>query len=293
MKHRKQATEAFFYTLIFLLTVAIAWGDELTGFEVRFFVFYYLPIGAAAWRGGKTAGLIVSIVALVGWGYSNFNIEHQSTFVRYWNAGIVLIAFLTVAFPMAWIGREVRQLRQLLPICAWCKNIRDDRGYWQQVEKYLQRRDKTQFTHAVCPDCAERFHKPVVLHAETNSDEIFSFRNAVTKADLPHRLFSVPDGQQAIDWLTGVNQFADRTQFPSPDVLLIDLKMPKKNGFELLEWVRAQKEFKDLPVLILSSSEEPDQIKKAYELGATSYFVKSANYSDVTEFLSTSSHVAH
>ncbi len=290
MKAPKKATETFFYSLIFLLVVAIAWGDELTGFEVRFFVFYYLPIAAAAWRGGKLAGVLTSVLALIGWGYSNFFVDGHSTFVRYWNAGVVLVAFLTVAFPMAWIGREVRQLRQLLPICAWCKKIRDDSGYWEQVEKYLKRRNKTEFTHAVCPDCAERFHKPVLLHAENNPDELFLFRNAVTKANLPHRLFSVNDGQQAIDWLSGTNEFADRTKFPIPDVLLIDLKMPAKDGFQLLEWIRNQKDLKDIPVLVLSSSEEPDSIKKAYDLGATSYFIKSSNYADVTEFLQTSSH---
>ena len=290
MKAPKKATEAFFYTLIFLMIVAIAWGDELTGFEVRFFVFYYLPIAAAAWRGGKIAGVIASIVALIGWGYSNFDTQHQTVFVRYWNAGVVLIAFLTVAFPMAWIGREVRQLRQLLPICAWCKKIRDDSGYWEQVENYLQRRDKTEFTHAVCPECAERFRKPVVLHAESNSEESFLFRNAVTKADLPHRLFSVSDGQQAINWLSGSNEFADRIKFPLPDVLLIDLKMPVKDGFQLLEWLGGQKDLKDIPVLVLSSSEDPEDIKKAYELGATSFFIKSSNYADVTDFLRTTCH---
>jgi CheY-like chemotaxis protein len=292
MKSPKKATETFFYTLILLLIVAIAWGDELTGFEVRFFVFYYLPIGAAAWRGGRIAGIAASIVSLVGWGYSNFAVDSHITFIRYWNAGVVLVAFFCVAFPMAWIGREVRQLRELLPICAWCKKIRDDSGYWEQVDKYLSRRNKTEFTHAVCPDCADRFHKPVVLHAEDNSDEVFLFRNALTKADLPHKLFSVKNGSKAIEWLSGENEFSDRTSYPIPDVLLVDLKLPDTSGFLVLDWVRHRKELKDMPVLVISSSEEPENIKKAYDLGATSYFVKSPEYADVTEFLR-SSHTSH
>ena len=229
MKPPKQATEAFFYTLIFLLTVAIAWGDELTGFEVRFFVFYYLPIGAAAWRGGKWAGVAASIVALIGWGYSNFDPHTQSAFIRYWNTGVVLVAFLCVALPMAWIGREVRQLRQLLPICAWCKKIRDDSGYWEQVEKYLNRRNKTEFTHAICPDCADRFRKPVLLHVEDDDEERFLFREALTKANLPHRLFTVEDADRAMEWLAGDGQFKERSKFPMPDAILVDLRMPKKD----------------------------------------------------------------
>lgn len=291
MKAPKKATETFFYTLIFLMIVAIAWGDELTGFEVRFFVFYYLPIAAAAWRGGKIAGILTSLVSLVGWGYSNFFIAHSSEFVRYWNTLVVLAAFLAVAFPMAWIGREVRQLRQLLPICAWCKNIRDDSGYWQQVEQYLQKRNKTEFTHAVCPDCAERFRKPVLLHAESNQEEAYLFGKMLTKAGLPHRLFTVQDGQQTIDWLAGSNEYNNRSLHPLPDVLLLDLNTPKKDGFEVLKWIKEQRQFKDLPILAVSASEDPEQIKRAYELGATSFFVKSDGYDDIAEFLR-SSHVS-
>jgi DNA-binding NarL/FixJ family response regulator len=61
--------------------------------------------------------------------------------------------------------------------------------------------------------------------------------------------------------------------------------MPGKSGFELLQWIRGRKELKDLPVLITTSSEDQDQIKKAYDLGATSFFPKSGGYSDITDFL--------
>jgi CheY-like chemotaxis protein len=70
-----------------------------------------------------------------------------------------------------------------------------------------------------------------------------------------------------------------------PDQVLLDLKMPVKSGFEALEWIRSQEGLKQLPVIILSSSDDPKDIRRAQELGATTYFVKSARLRDVLEYL--------
>ncbi len=126
-----------------------------------------------------------------------------------------------------------------------------------------------------------------ILYAEDNGDDVFIFKLAFKRATLPHTLHIVEDGQYAIEWLQGSNQYSDREKYPMPEVLVTDIKMPRKNGFELLEWVRAQKQFANLPVIVLSSSDEPRDVKRAYELGATSYFVKTPQFQDVILFLRT------
>ncbi len=126
-----------------------------------------------------------------------------------------------------------------------------------------------------------------ILYAEDNVDDVFIFKLAFKRATLPHSLHIVQDGQQAIDWFQGATPFSDREKHPLPHILVTDIKMPRKNGFELLEWIRRHDLFEKIPVIILSSSDEPRDVKRAYELGATTYFVKTAHYQDVVHFLRT------
>ena len=90
----------------------------------------------------------------------------------------------------------------------------------------------------------------------------------------------VKDGEEAIAYLSGKGQFADREKYPLPALLLLDLKMPNKNGFEVLEWVRAQPRFKRLPIVVLTSSGEIKDMKRAYDLGANSFLVKPVRTDD-------------
>ena len=126
-----------------------------------------------------------------------------------------------------------------------------------------------------------------ILVAEDNPDDALIFTRMFKRATLPHSLHIVDDGQKVIDWLAGKEGFSDRTKHPLPDRVLLDLKMPIKNGFEALEWIRSQKTFDQLPVIILSSSDDPKDLKRAFELGATKYFVKSPRLQDVIEHLRT------
>ena len=124
-----------------------------------------------------------------------------------------------------------------------------------------------------------------ILYAEDDSNDVVIFRIAFRRATLPHALHFVEDGETAINWLAGVDVYADRAKHPLPDVLIVDLKMPRKNGFDVLKFVRQQNGLQTLPVVVLSSSDEPSDVKRAYELGATSYFVKSASYQEVIQYL--------
>lgn len=126
-----------------------------------------------------------------------------------------------------------------------------------------------------------------ILLAEDNQDDAFIFRLAFKKATLPDDLHIVEDGQCAIEWLQGTSNYSDRTRHPVPQILVTDLKMPRQNGFDLLEWVRSQNHYAKLPVIILSSSDEPRDVKRAYELGATTYFVKTPQFENVIHFIRT------
>ena len=114
----------------------------------------------------------------------------------------------------------------------------------------------------------------VVLLAEDEKSDVYFLEWAFKKAASPHRLCHVADGQEAIDYLSGVGIYADRTQFPVPDLFLLDLKMPRMDCFDVLRWLRHHPEWFELPVVVLSSSDYPADIRLARELGAVDYQVK-------------------
>src|ERR1051325_2051771 len=102
-----------------------------------------------------------------------------------------------------------------------------------------------------------------VLIADDDSNDIFFLRRAFQKAGLNHPVLDVPDGERAIHYLSGQENYADRSRFPFPSLLILDLKMPKISGFEVLKWLNEQKEFPDLKVVVLSSSGLQSDIQKA------------------------------
>jgi CheY-like chemotaxis protein len=116
---------------------------------------------------------------------------------------------------------------------------------------------------------------------EDNPDDVFVIRNACARSGFPHGFSFVPDGQAAIDYLAGTAPYGDRRQHPFPDLVFLDLKLPKLTGHEVLEWIRGQSQLKNLPVIMLTSLQEHSEVDRAYKLGVTSYLRKTA---DVTEF---------
>lgn len=116
--------------------------------------------------------------------------------------------------------------------------------------------------------------KPLILLAEDDANDAFFMRRALQKAEIECPLQVVTDGQQAVDYLSGQGQFSDREQFPLPSIILLDLKMPFLDGFEVLSWVGSQTSLKNIPVVVLTSSAEERDRRKAAELGAKAYFVK-------------------
>jgi CheY-like chemotaxis protein len=113
-----------------------------------------------------------------------------------------------------------------------------------------------------------------ILVAEDNLEDAFLLKRAFQKAGVNARMELVRDGIDAIAYLKGECPYCDRLQFPFPGLLLLDLKMPKADGFTVLRWIQTQEGMRRLLVTVLSSSEEPEDVNRAYDLGANSYLVK-------------------
>lgn len=122
---------------------------------------------------------------------------------------------------------------------------------------------------------------PAVLIADDDSNDVFFLRRAFQKAGLSHTVLDVPDGERAIHYLSGEENYADRSQYPIPTLMFLDLKMPKVSGFEVLEWLGTQKDLHDLKVVVLSSSGLQSDIQRARNLGAHDYRVKPADIDDM------------
>src|SRR5207247_353014 len=117
-----------------------------------------------------------------------------------------------------------------------------------------------------------------ILLVEDDPNDVLLMQRAFRKANLTNPLHVARDGQEAIEYLAHQGNFADVRRYPPPTLMLLDLKMPRKNGFETLEWLRQQPGLKRMVVIVLSSSSELADINRAYDLGANSYLVKPADF---------------
>jgi CheY-like chemotaxis protein len=128
---------------------------------------------------------------------------------------------------------------------------------------------------------------PLFLLAEDNEDDLLLIERAFRKAGLPYRVRAVRDGEEAVDYLAGRGSYADRLAHPLPCVLLLDLKLPRRSGFEVLTWVRGQAGLRRLPVVVLTSSEQMADVNRAYDLGANTYLVKPATVEALRDLVRT------
>ena len=124
-----------------------------------------------------------------------------------------------------------------------------------------------------------------ILAAEDDPTEAFLLKRAFLRAGIGVPLDFVSDGQQAIDYLAGQHSFANRDAHPMPTVLLLDLKMPRVDGFQVIEWLRQQPVLRRLPIVVLTNSDLPQDVNRAFDLGANSYHRKPHNMPALEELV--------
>lgn len=113
-----------------------------------------------------------------------------------------------------------------------------------------------------------------LLLVEDNEDDAFLMRRSFKAAGIDQPFYVAEDGQQAIDYLAGRGQYSDRSQYPMPSFVFLDLKLPFKSGHEVLAWIKNQRELSEIIVVVMTSSNQPSDLEEAYRLGANSYVVK-------------------
>ena len=114
----------------------------------------------------------------------------------------------------------------------------------------------------------------VVLLMEDDANDAFLMQRAFRKANFQHPLRVVSDGDDAVDYIAGRGRYADRAAHPVPILLLLDLKLRRRSGMEVLTWLRAQPGLRRLPVVVLTATGDPADVNRAYDLGANSFLVK-------------------
>jgi CheY-like chemotaxis protein len=129
-----------------------------------------------------------------------------------------------------------------------------------------------------------------ILHVEDDPNDVLLLQRALKKTNAQVALYAVGDGDKAVSYLSGSSEFNDRLKYPLPQLILLDLKMPRKSGLEVLNWIRTQPQFKRTVVVVFTSSKHDEDINHAYELGANSYLVKPVGFEALQEMMKGLSH---
>lgn len=123
-----------------------------------------------------------------------------------------------------------------------------------------------------------------ILLVEDDHNDVLLIKRAFQKVNIANPIIVVNDGEQAISYLAGREPYVDRTL---PMLVLLDLKLPRKSGHEVLEWLRQQSTLRRLPVVVLTASSESSDVNRAYDLGANSYLVKPVTFDSLVQMVKT------
>lgn len=129
-------------------------------------------------------------------------------------------------------------------------------------------------------------HKPnPILLVEDDYNDVLLIKRAFRQAKVEQSLAIVSNGDDAIAYLSQEGKFADTKTYPLPCIVLLDLKLPRLSGLEVLAWIRQQPALKRLLVVVLTSSQENSDLEKAYDLGVNSYLVKPIKFQDLVQLV--------
>jgi K+-sensing histidine kinase KdpD len=162
----------------FCFIVIIGFVDYVSGYEISLSILYLGPISLVAWFVNQRLALLVALLCAIVWLFADIYTgnPYSNALIPYWNMVVRLGIFIVVAVLLSELKKtleqqsrvisdlqkalaEIKTLSGLLPICGWCKHVRDDRGYWKQVELYIEEHSDVKFSHFMCPRCAENFKK--------------------------------------------------------------------------------------------------------------------------------------
>lgn len=124
-----------------------------------------------------------------------------------------------------------------------------------------------------------------ILLVEDNPDDVLFMQRASRDANISRTINVVEDGQAAINYLSSDGPFSDKAKFQTPCLILLDLKLPYKNGLEVLKWIRTEGNVKRLPVIMFTTSAESADVEAAYDLGANAYLIKPGTINQLTQLL--------
>jgi len=123
-----------------------------------------------------------------------------------------------------------------------------------------------------------------ILLVEDDENDVWFLERSFKTAGIDNPLHVAPDGEEAISYLAGEGKYGDRARHPLPHLIILDLKMPKKTGLDVLAWLREQEVLYCLPVIVFSSSAHPHDVEHAYRLGANAFVVKPSGTPKRDEF---------
>src|SRR5580704_6464304 len=124
-----------------------------------------------------------------------------------------------------------------------------------------------------------------ILLVEDEENDAMLLKMALKRNNILNPIHWVNDGLEAIAYLNGEGAYANHALYPFPEVLIVDLKMPRMNGLELLQWIRDHSNYKVIPTIIMSSSRQDSDIEKAYALGANTYMVKPSSFDELAKMV--------
>lgn len=130
-----------------------------------------------------------------------------------------------------------------------------------------------------------RTHKLKILMVEDDPNDVLFVRHALERGQEGHSAYFVENGNEAISYLMGEGKYGDRSEYPLPNIIITDLKMPKLDGLGFLKWLRTHSEQAVIPTIVMSSSGQESDIRGAYQLGAHSYIIKPSSVKELITLL--------
>lgn len=128
--------------------------------------------------------------------------------------------------------------------------------------------------------------KPIViLMADDDEDDVLLTQKALQKGKLLNDLYSVRDGEELLDYLFRRGEYSDATQTPRPGLILLDLNMPRKDGREALKEIKSHAEFRDIPIVVFTTSKAEEDIYRSYQLGVNSFITKPVTFEKLIEVM--------